>query len=328
MQIEFQGKAGNKVVLYKTLHRCSLQEDVGPVLSTLSKLRDDPPEPLADDVSLMAVSETDHSKTPKPSDGVSPSIDWGIDASDVVSNEAPVSINWDVAISGGEEQPSNETPGMNEDAELPEGSGDAAGGYESGANGPPGINWDIDVSALVVEETSATGGDAPQINWEVEIPEPSDGGDLTVEGGRTIQWDIDLTETAEGSGPVEIDWDVGEECGGVKKGEEKGGVDHPLSKAEYRRALLDDLFEVSRSATPCIRSGRVLVERNPLSVLVDCSKVSVKSGVRLPRSGFGDGLLERKSSPSAFLSLMSLKPTLSTPICDAQLALNRLSFDG
>lgn len=287
---------------------------MGPVLSTLSKLRDDPPEPLADDVSLKAVSETAHSKTPEPSDDVSATIDWGIDASEAVSNEAPVSMNWDVDITGVEEQPSNETPRINENAELPEGSGDAAGGNESGANGPPEINWDIDVSALAVEEASRTEGDAPQINWDVEIPEPSDGGDLTVEGGPTINWDIDLTETAEGSGPVEINWDVGEESGGVGKGEEKGGVDHPLSKAEYRRALLDDLFEV-RSAAPFIRSDSVLFKRNLLSVLVDCSNVSglFRKQCALPPSGLEDGCLERRSSPSASFSLVPLKPTLSTP---------------
>jgi hypothetical protein len=289
-----------------------LQEDVGPVLSTLSKLRDDPPEPLADGVSLKAVSETAHSKTPKPSNDVSPTIDWGIDASEPVSNEAPVSINWDVDISGGEEQPSNEPPGIKWDVDLPEGSGDAVGGNESGANGPPGINWDIDVSALAVEETSGTGADAPQINWDVEIPEPSDGGDLTVEGGPTINWDIDLTETAEESGPGEIKWDVGEESGGVEKGEEKGGVDHPLSKAEYRRALLDDLFEV-RSAAPCIRSDRGLVGRNPLSVLVDCSKVSglLENGVRYPRRVLEMGSWNGRVVQVRFLKVLFCSNSLS-----------------
>lgn len=187
-----------------------------------------------------------------------PTIDWGNNAAGTTPAEAPASINWDVDVSGGQEQFGAVTPAINWDVEVPEAGGDAEGGGENGADVSPAIDWGIDISALGAEEASGGGEGAPQINWDVEVPEASDGADPTAGSGPTINWDIDLTEAAEASGPVEINWGVGMEDGakgGVGTRDEKGGgVEHPLSNADFRRALLDDLFEVGRlpSVARCV----------------------------------------------------------------------------
>ncbi|GAQ85552.1 hypothetical protein KFL_002410020 [Klebsormidium nitens] len=239
------GEAGEFYQAFVKYAHTESEETAGLILPTLSGLRASPPETLADDVTLKTVQDTSAKTAASPSESpVPPTIDWGIDASETTLAEAPASINWDVDVSGGQEQPDAAPPGINWDVDLAEASGDAEGGSENRADAPPGIDWGIDISALGIEEASG----APQIDWDVQVPEPSDGADPTAGSGPTINWDIDLTEAAEANSPAEIDWDIGGESnanGGLETREEKGaGVEHPLSKADFRRALLDDLFEL------------------------------------------------------------------------------------